>query len=86
MKTGYQLVCNAKQLASLRLDVSLYESPLMIIFTYKFSCVKKYNCPVVYSEIALGGDSFSCGDQSIDKQCGSVDWFLYGAPYGIEGF
>ena len=50
------------------------------------SCVKKCYCPIVYSEIPLGRDSFSCGDRSTGKQCGLIDWFLYGAPYSIEGF
>ena len=59
---------------------------VVLIFDYKFSCVKKFNCPIVYSEIPLGGDSFSCGDRSIGKQCGLIDWFLYAAPYSIEGF
>ena len=31
-------------------------------------------------------DSFSCGDRSVGKQWGLIDWFLYGAPYSIEGF
>ena len=35
------------------------------IFNYKFSCVKKFNCPMVYSEIPLGRDSFLCGDRSV---------------------
>ena len=47
---------------------------------------KLLNCPIVYAEIPLGRDSFSCGDQSVGKQWGLIDWFLYGAPYSIEGF
>ena len=59
---------------------------VVLIFSYKFSCVKKFNCALVYSEIYLGRDSFSCGDQSVGKQWRLIDWFLYGAPYSIEGF
>ena len=52
-------------------------------FNYRFSCVKKSNCPIVSSEIALGRDSFSCGDWSVGKQYILIDWFLYAAPYSI---
>ena len=58
---------------------------VVLIFNYKFSCVKKFNCAIVYSEIPLGRDSFSCGDRSVGEQWGLIDWFLYGAPYSIEG-
>ena len=36
--------------------------------------------------LPLDRDSFSCGDRSVGKQWGLIDWFLYGAPYSIEGF
>ena len=36
--------------------------------------------------LPLDRDSFSCGDRSVGKQRGLIDWFLYGAPYSIEGF
>ena len=60
------------------LDFSLYK---LTQFNYRFSCVKKSNCPIVASEIALGRDSFSCGDWSVGKQCILIDWFLYAATY-----
>ena len=44
---------------------------LNIIFNYKFSCVKKYDFPMVYSELPLARRLFSCGDWSIAKHCGS---------------
>ena len=59
---------------------------VVLIFNYNFSCVKKCNCPIVYLEIPLGRDSFSCGDWSVDKQYKLIAWFLYGACYSIEGF
>ena len=36
--------------------------------------------------LPLGRDSFSCGNWSVGKQWGLIDWFLYGAPYSIEEF
>ena len=39
-----------------------------------------------YSEILFGRDSFSCGDGSVGKQRESIDRFICGAPYSIEGF
>ena len=56
---------------------------LIIIFNDKLSCVKKCNCTIVYSETPVGGDSCSRGDRSVEKQCGSIDRFLYGVPYSI---
>ena len=43
---------------------------VVLIFNYEFSCVKKFNCPIGYSVISLGRDSFVCGDRSVDKQWG----------------
>ena len=59
---------------------------VVLILNYKLLCVKKCNCPIVYSEIPLCRDSFSCGDRSAGKQCGLIAWFLYSARYSIEGF
>ena len=39
-----------------------------------------------YSEILLGRDSFSYGDRSVAKQCGSIERFLHDALYSIESF
>ena len=36
--------------------------------------------------LPLDRDSFSCGDRSAGKQRGLIDWFLFDAPYSIEGF
>ena len=36
--------------------------------------------------LPLDRDLFSCGDRSVGKQWGLIDWFLYGAPYSIEEF
>ena len=52
----------------------------------KFSCAKKFNCATANSEMPLGRDSFSCGDQLAGKQCRLIDWFPCSAPYSIEGF
>ena len=60
--------------------------PIVFIFNCKFSFVKKFNCTIVYSEIPRFRDSFSYGDGSAGKQRGLIDWFLFGAPYSIEGF
>ena len=59
---------------------------VVLIFNYKFSCVKKFYCPIVYSQIPLGRDLFSCGDWSVGKHYRLIDWFLYAASYSIEGF
>ena len=58
----------------------------IIIFNCQFSCVKTYNCSVVYSEIPLGRNSFSRGDRSLAKHCRSIDFFLHGTPDSLEGF
>ena len=59
---------------------------VVLIFIYKFSRVKKYNCSIVYLQTPLGRDSFQCGDRSHCKKCRLIDWFLYTAPFSIEGF
>ena len=59
---------------------------VVLIFNCKSSFVKKCNCLIVYSEIFFGRDLFSRRDQSVGKQWGLIDWFLYGAPYSIEEF
>ena len=41
---------------------------------------------MVYSEISLVRDSFSCGDWLVAKQCGPIGWSRFDAPYNIEGF
>ena len=51
----------------------------LTFFYYKFSYVEKCNSCMIFSEIHLSRDSFSCGDQSVSKKWGSIDWFLYGA-------
>ena len=56
------------------------------MINYKFSCVSKCNCLIVYSEIPLGRASFSRAFRYVGKQCGSIDSFLYDAPYITEGF
>ena len=57
----------------------------IITFNYRFSCVKKYNCLLVSSEISFVRDSFSCGVRLVTKPCGLIEWFLYGASYCTEG-
>ena len=56
-----------------------YLVAFIITFNYKFSGITKHNCSMVYSEVPLRGDSFPCGDRSIGKHCGSIDWFIYSA-------
>ena len=56
---------------------------IQVIFTNKISCVKKYNGPMVYSEIPLSRKSLWCGAQPLGKRCGLIGWFLYGAPYSM---
>ena len=59
---------------------------VVLSFSYKFSFVKKFKRPIVYSEIPLGRDLFSYIEPSAGKQWGLIDRFLYSAPYSIEGF
>ena len=57
---------------------------VVLIFNYKFSCTKKFNCATVYSDNVIVETRFYL---ETGQLVSSEDWLiLYGAPYSIEGF